>query len=137
MIWNRYHFNIYTYYYTVHIILHGPSVCMCVFMYGQVTESRWVNPMIFLIYIKWTVLSESRRGELTRWARGVAQERYIHVKMELYHGSTLQYDKYYLINIYIHIGYILHDNKTNWVYYVDIQSVTSYFNADFIKDVNG
>ena len=33
---------------------------------------------------------------------------------------------------------VLHDNKTNWVYYIHIHSVILYLNVDFIiKDING
>ena len=27
----------------MNILLHDSVVCVCVFMYGSVTESRWVN----------------------------------------------------------------------------------------------
>ena len=39
-------------YFNVYILWHGP--CVCVFMYGQATESRWV----YKYYYRWIIFQE-------------------------------------------------------------------------------
>ena len=60
-------------YFNMYILWHGP--CVCVFMYGQATESRWVCLFTSNDLLKVNRSIWATPEVLTRWGRGVAQER--------------------------------------------------------------